>query len=314
MQSKAVVNRLLTDVSNKIMPQGLIADEVLPTKTVDAYTGLIGSYGGEHMRINTTISAGENGFPRVEAVTYNTDTYSIEAHGLKDFVYPADYANVDKPFDAEKDKTSLLTTQLKLGREKGLADILTATATYAAGNSVTLSGNDQYNNRDHADSTPIEDFATARETIQGKVGMVPNTVVMSWIVYNRLKYHAQLLSEMGYKDNRKGGLTKQELADIMEVQEIMIGESVYNTAKKGQTAAYAPVWNKDILFYVRPKTAGVEQVSLGYKMEPRNKKGFGVYKYNHDEPAGTKKIVTEKYYDDVIAQNEAGYLIKNAVG
>ena len=310
-QAKAVVNQLLTDVSNKIQTPDMIADEILPTKKVDKMTGLIGSYGTEHLRIQQTISAGENGFPLVESATYNTNTYSIEAHGLKDFVYPADYANVDKPFNAEKDKTSILTTNLKLGREKALADVLTDTSVMT--NNVTLSGNDQYNNRDHADSTPIEDFSTARTSIYEKVGAVPNYVTMSWHVWNKLKYHQQLLAELGYKENRKGGLSMQELADVLEVEKILIGKALYNSGKKGQAKNLQPVWNKDILFYVRPATPSVEQMSLGYKLTLKNKKPFQTYKYAHNEPAGSSKLVCENYYDDYIQDVDAGYLIKNAV-
>ena len=310
-QTRAVVDQLLTNVSNRIVVDDFIADDVLPEKPVDMMTGKVGRYGGEHLRIRQTITAGENGFPTVESVTYNTDTYSIEAHGLKDFVFPQDYANVNKPFDAERDKTAVLTTALKLGREKALADQLTSTSVITQ--NTTLSGNSQYNNRDHADSTPLEDFATARETIYDAVGMAPNYALMSWKVWNHLRYHAQLLDALGYKDNRPGGLSLEELAKVLEVEKILVGKAIYNTAAKGQTDAFSPVWGKDILFYVRPKAAGIEQTSLGYKLTLRGKKPFSVYKYNHDEPAGSKKIVCENYYDDLLQKISTAYLIKNAV-
>lgn len=310
-QAKAVVDVLLTDVSNKIVPEGFIADEVLPAKQVDMMTGKVGRYGGEHLRIQQTISAEENGFPRVESVTYNTDTYSIEAHGLKDYVFPSDYANVNKPFDAERDKTAVLTTSLKLGREKALADTLTSTSIITQ--NVTLSGNSQYDKRSHADSTPIEDFAVARATIYDAVGMAPNYAIMSWKVWNQVRFHAQLLDALGYKDNRPGGLSLEELAKVLEVEKILVGSAIYNTAKRGQADAFAPVWNKDILFYVRPKSPTIEQTSLGYKMTLRGKNPFSVYKYNHDEPAGSKKLVCENYYDDLLQKTTAAYLIKNAI-
>jgi len=311
VQSRAIVDQLLTDVSNKITSNGFIADEILPTKEVDMMTGKIGRYGGEHLRIQTTISAGENGFPTIESITYNTDTYAIEAHGLKDYVFPQDYANVQKPFDAEKDKTATLTSALKRGREKSIADQLTNASVITQ--NATLSGNAQYDKRSHADSKPIENFATARETVYAAVGMPPNTAVMSWKVWNHLRFHAQMLDALGYKDNRPGGLSLEELAKAMEVEKILVGMAVYNTAKKGQTDSYAPIWGNDILFYVRPQTAGIEQMSLGYKLTLRGKAPFQAYKYNHDEPAGSKKIVVENYYDDVLQRTSAAYLIKNAV-
>lgn len=311
MQPKTFVDRLLTDVSNKIVSKEHIADMIFPEKKVDNFTGLIGSYGNEHLRLVNTISAGENGFPTVETVTRRTDMYSIETHGLKDFVYPADYANFNKPFDAEKDKTALVTMQLKIGREKALADVLTDTNIITQ--NVTLSGNAQYDKRDHEDSNPIEDFCKARETIYNKTGMVPNTAVISWLVWNKLKNHQQLLAELGYKENRKGGLTLAELQDIMEVEKIIVAKPIFNTAKKGQTDVFAPIWGRDILFYIRPSSAALAQTTLGYKFMPKGKKAFQTYKYNHEEPAGSKKIVVENYYDDVIMNPNAGYLIKDAV-
>jgi len=43
-QTKAMVNKLLTQVSNGIFPAGYIADKVLPQLTVKQMSGLIGSY------------------------------------------------------------------------------------------------------------------------------------------------------------------------------------------------------------------------------------------------------------------------------
>lgn len=312
VQQTPVVNELLTGVSNKVQPIGFIADEVLPEKPVDRMVGLVGRYGSEHLRIEQTITAGENGFPTVETITYNTDTYQIDAHGLKDFVYPADYANVNDPFDAESDKTEVVTTKLKLGREKALADTLGDTAIITQ--NVTLSGNSQYDNRDHADSTPLEDFATARETVYSSIGAPPNYAVMSWEVWNRLRFHQQMLDALGYKEQRPGGLTLTELATAMEVEKILVGKAIYNSAKKGQSDSLTSVWGKNILFYFRPATPALMQPSLGYKLTLRGKRPFAVYKYNQEEPAGTKKIVCENYYDDMLQRVGAAYLIKDAVG
>jgi hypothetical protein len=306
-QQTAIVNKLLTDVSNKIEPQGYVSEQIFPMVKVVQSTGKLGSYGTGHMRILTTLTGGKNKYPTVDTRQQSTQTYSIDKHGLSDMVTEEEYANVEKPFDAEADTTDELTTLLWLAKEKGIADSLTDTAVLT--NNVTLSGTDQYT--DYTNSDPLGDFKTARASVYNKVGMAPDTVILPWAVYDTLRYHPKIL-EVGYKYNRSGKLTLDDLAAVFDVKRVLIAEAIYESANQGQTSAILPVWGKHIVFAVSPTTAAKRQVSLGYRFQQFSDTRR-VYKNAVTNPANAKEILVDDHYDYLIANADAGYLIKDSI-
>jgi len=308
-QAKAIVDKLLTGVSQKVMPEGYIADLVLPEAKVVQYSGKIGRYGKDHLRIESTVVGGRGQFPLVETNTRSSDSYALETHGLKDILTPEDYANVEQPFDAERDATEDLTTKLALGKEKGLADALGSTSIIT--NNVTLSGTDQYS--DYANSDPLADFATARASIHSKTGTRPDTAIISWSVWNVIRYHPSLLRNLGFADQRAGGLSLDELAKVMEVKRVLVGEAVYNSAKQGQTAVMAEVWGKNIVFLVAPTKPAKRQVTVGYRLTKAGAAVRQVFKNDTAEPPESKLVQVRDIYQQLITDTGAAYLIKNAV-
>jgi len=307
-QQVAQVDKLLTNISNKIVPEGYISEQILPLVNVVQSTGLIGAYGTSHLRIETTLTGGKNKYPRVDTRTYSTQQYNIAEHGLSDIITRADYANVESPFDAEADTTDELVTKLWLGKEKGLADSLTSTSVLTQ--NTTLSGTDQYS--DYSASDPLGDFATARLTIQAAVGMMPDTAIMSWAVFDKIRTHPDFLVNLGYNYHKPGGLTLGELASAMGVKRVLVGSAVYETAKEGQTSSIDAVWGKHIIFAVAPTAAKKRQISLGYRFQqfgaPRK-----VYKNVLGNPPGAKEILVGDAYEQLLSSVKAGYLIKNAI-
>ena len=306
-QQTALVDKYLTGVSNKIQPKGFVAEQVFPMVKVKQSTGKLGQYGTGHMRIVTTLTGGKNEYPMVDTRTESSLTYSIDKHGLKDIIDEMTLANYEDPFDAEVDTTDELTTLLMLAKEKGLADSLGSTSVLT--NNVTLSGTDQYN--DYTNSDPLVDFKTARAAIRNKVGMNPDTVIIPLDVAETLMYHPKIL-EVGYKYNRSGELTLEELARVMRVERILIAEAIYESAKEGQTSAILQLWGKNIIFCVAPRTAARRQVSLGYRFQ-QFADSRRVFKKMVDDPVNSIKILVDDHYDQLIADVNAGYLIKDAI-
>ena len=309
-QNRAIVDKLLTNVSNKIVPMGYISEEILPVINVKQTTGKLGGYGTSHLRIESDITIGKNKIPRVDTRNYTTQVYEVVKHGLSDIVTEEDVANVEAPFDAMSDTTSELTTKLWLGKERSLATTLGDTAVITQ--NVTLSGTDQYNDYTSANSSPLEDFNTARQSIYSSVGTPPDTAVMSWEVFNILRYHPQMLRALGYADNRPGGLSQDELAFAMDVRRLLVGTAVFESAAEGQPSAIQAVWGKNIIFCVAPQTAARGQVSLGYRIQqfgaPRE-----VFKNAIDNPPNATEIIVLDRYQQLLSSVNAAYLIKDAV-
>ena len=308
-QMKAIVDKLLTQASNKYVPQGYVSEKLLANIPVAQSTGKFGSYGLDHLRIENTIVGGRGGFRRVDVAQRSTQNYSIEDHGLEDVVTKADYRNVEAPFEAEKDKVDGLTDMLWLAKEFSLASTVTNTSIITQ--NTTLVGNAQYSA--FTTSNPLTDFATARAAVRAGCGVPPDTATMDWAVWNFLRYHPQILDSLGYKENRPGGLSVDELAQAMGVKRILIAEVSYNSAKEGQADVLAPVWGKDIVFSVTPPSATRRQISLGYYLTYAGQGPRKVYKYPINNPPESTGVLVEDSYDMFLTNVNAAYLIKNAV-
>lgn len=308
-QLKAQVDKLLTNVAIQQKVNGAIAEMIFPSIKSAQYSGLLAKYGKNHLRIENSIKGGRGKYRRVETIVRSTAAYLIEGHGLEGFVSKEDYANVEAPFDAERDETMGLQSALILEKEKTMADSLTSTSVMT--NNATLSGSNQFS--DYLNSDPIAVFSTARQAIMDSVGEVPNLAAMDYKVWDKLRFHPQMLDALGFKDNRPGGLNETELASALGVKKLLVAQSRYNSAKEGQADSMAAVWGKDIVFMVSPDAAAVGQQSLGYWVVPTGSSPRKVYKQSNFNPPGSTAILVEDEYDLLLADVTAGYLIKSAI-
>lgn len=308
-QQKAIIDKLLTNVSSAYIPEGFISESIFPEVQSTQKTGKLAKYGTDHLRIEQTIIGGGGAYSRIKTQVRSSDSYSIEGHGLEGLVTEDDYSNVEKPYDAEADETMGITTTIMVGKEKGVADVLTDTAILT--NNTTLSGTSQWS--DYANSDPVDDFKTGRQSVYDGCGFAPDLAIMSWDVFQVLKYHPGILDALGYKFNRKGGITGQEMADVLEVKRVLIGQAKYESAKKGQTSSLASIWGKHFVYAKMPSKAMKYQTSLGYLFKLAGRKARRVLKWNVNNPPNSKAILVDDHYDYAITNANAGYLIKDSV-
>jgi hypothetical protein len=307
-QRTAQVDKLLTDVSERRPLTGLIADKILTPKKVVQYSGKIGNYGNSHLRLVNRIAGGENGYLRMDPVVRNSNTYQIETYGLKDVLTDEDYKNVENPYDAKVDSTDSLTDLMNLGGEYSLATNLTNTSVIT--NNVTLSGTDQWS--DYDNSNPLADITTGLETLRIACGVKANKFAMDYSVWQKLKFHPKILTELGFNQNKIGGASIDQFAALFDIQEILVAECTYNNSKEGQADNMVPVWGKHFVILRSEAKAAKKQVTLGYKvMLTTGSKQIAVKP--QDEPLNSDKIIAEDKYDQLITNVNCAYLIEDAI-
>lgn len=308
-QTTAIVDKLLTNVSNALVPEGYVSEDLLPVITAKQKTGKLAKYGNNHLRIEHSLVGGRGGYRRVEPITRSSTSYSVESHGLESIVTEDDYSNVELPYKAEEDEVLGLTTQIWLGKEQALADTVLSTALVTQ--NQTLAGTSQFS--DFANSDPLAVFQTARNTVRVGCGLPPNAAVMDWATINVLAYSPQILDALGYSKNRAGQLSEEELAKAMGIERLYVARSVYNSSKEGQSDSLAAVWGKDILFFRAPEKAAPYQTSFGYRVILEGRAPRRVYKYSIDNPPNSTGIIVDDSYDFLISNASAAYLIKAAI-
>lgn len=309
-QNRAIVDKLITNVSSMFVPVGYISEMLLPYIAVKQYSGKLAKYGQQHLRLENSVKVGRGKYRQVEAIARSTDSYSIEGHGLEGMVTKEDYANVETPYDAERDEAMGISTLLWIEKEKILADNLANTAVLT--NNTTLSGTDQYS--DYMNSTPLEDFITYRASVRAKCGMHPNAAFMDKGVADVLRFHPQLLDMLGYKFARPGGLNDEELARALGVQKVLVADVSYQPSVEGQANAdLVSAWGKHLWFAVLPDVAAPMQTSLGYRLGLVGEQPRKVTKWAINNPSGATAVLVEDEYDFLLSNVGAAFLVKNAI-
>jgi hypothetical protein len=308
-QMRGIVDPLLSNVSSMYQPDECIADKLLPQLKFAQYTGKLASYGKNHLRIENTVVGGKGRYREVESIVRSTSSFEIEGHGLVEVVSERDYRNVIDPFDAEKDATIGISTILLLEKERALAVALGSTATLTQ--NTTLSGTSQFN--DYANSDPISKIQAGKAAIRAGCGGIANTMILEYDVAEMLRYHPQILDALGFKEQRPGGLSNQELAKAFNVQKIFVPNAMYNSAKEGQADVMARVWDKNIVLAIVPDVAAKYQLSLGYNIGLDGSEPRKVYKQPLFNPPGSTELLVEDKYDMVLSNVAAAYLIKDAI-
>lgn len=309
-QLKAIVDKLLTNVSQVYIPEGYISESIFPNLSVKQKTGKIGKYGNNHLRIVNAKMGGRGEAPRYEPIVRSSDLYSVESYGLEGLVTEDDYANVEEPFDAEKDETLGLTSTLWTIKENAVATVLFDTAIITQ-NITLVAATDKYS--DYANSKPLNNFRDGQNVILDGCGMMPNRAIMSQKVFNTLKYHPQILSTLGYADNRAGTLSKAEIAHAIGVEMLHVGDAAFNNAKLGQADSLQQIWGDSILMYYAPKTASKYQQSLGYYITLQGRGARRVFKYSVNNPPNAKGIIVQDDYEYNLTNVNCAYLIKDVL-
>ena len=299
------LNSVDTSIARKVLPPIEANFDKIDIKTLSSSI----------LRIVSDVAEDASLTQEVRYTITKASSVAIESHRLKNLVTRSDvrqYGSADKARQASQ---IMLASLLNTIEEYTLANTMADTSVLT--NYTTLSGTSQWS--DYDNSNPLGVFKTGRNAVYSETGLVPNTVILSWQVWNTLKFHPQLLDALGKSiDGKIFGITPEALAKALEVEQVLIGKSVYNSAKEGATPVMSPIWGKHAwIGYVNPNPSPLyPENNFGYTFWgglPTNSGELLVDSYPVNDPPESEYVRVEKNYDQVILSPEAMYLIKNAI-
>lgn len=210
---------------------------------------------------------------------------------------------VDPLARATKQVTSLVLTK----REQRVATLVTTLANYAAANKATLSGTSQWS--DYTNSNPQTAIMAAMD------GMVmrPNVIGMSRPVWTVLRQHPKMCKAIFGNNTDAGIVSRQAVANLLEVDDILVGEGWINTAAKGQPATISRIWGKSCFLFNRNKEADTE---FGITFALTAQFGDRVAGTIDDSDIGLSggvRVRSGERVKELITANDLGYLFDAAV-
>ncbi len=319
-QAPFTVQQRLTALTLTYRNQRFIADDVLPRVGVDSQQFKWSKYAlADGFTIPDT-RVGRKSKPNEIDWTASEQNDATKDYALDDAIPNADIESArasqavqgTMPIDPQARSTMLLTDLVALDREQRVATALFTLGNYPAANRTTLSGTSQWSDKTNSD--PLNAIATALDIPV----LRPNVAVLGQAVWTQLRTHPKVTAAV-YPGggNATGGATmvaRQAIAELLELEDVYVGPSWYNSAKPGQTASLARLWGKHALFFYRaPQVLTTNDVTFGFTAQWGDRIAGTVENDPNIGMRGGTRVRVGESVQEVIAANDVAYFFQNAV-
>lgn len=302
------IDPALTAIAIAYHNQLFIADAVLPRVPVGRQEFKWWKYPIEETFRLPDTHVGRRSEPNLIDLTASQQTSSTEDYGLDDLVPNDDINNAAEGYDPLGRATMQLTDYVELGREKRTADLVFDAAQYPASNKETLTSTDQWS--DYEGSNPIAAITEALDACL----MRPNIAVMGQAVWTKLSQHPAIVKAVHGNSGDSGIARRQQVADLFELEEILVGVSRYNTARPGQTASLSRVWGNHCALLYRNRLADTRSgMTFGLTAQWQTRVSGQL-----PEPKiglrGSTRVRSGESVKELIVAGQTGFLFTDAIG
>jgi len=247
-------NPILTSLLLGLGQGTFIAEKLFPRLPQALSSVTLAQLGDERLRRYNLRRAPGSATKRVnikyEGRTYTVDQYAVDVPLPRELLREADESrklHVGNYLDISRIAMVTANDILALDYEIEVAQLATATGSYAAGHVLALAGGTKWS---AATGTPVTDIRAAADVIRKKIGKRPNHLTLSADALTALCTNPEV---KGYlPSTAMGPASIDQLKSILNVAAIEVGDAVWiNDADVG-----ADVWgNNAVLAYV-PKIGG----------------------------------------------------------
>jgi hypothetical protein len=308
--SQVHIDAALTNVSVAYRNPHHIADAVAPVVGVRKQSDKYFILDADRERFR---SSDDTRAPGAEAneveFDVSSDSYFADDHALEAVITDEERDNADPAIQPDIDKTEFLTDKILLNKEISLADEI---ATNGSLPGETLSGTSQWD--DYTNSDPVVVVEDKKATIQQAVQQIPNTLVLPYEVYRKVRLHPNVVDKV--VNVQIGVVGPDILADVFDVDRVLVPRGLKNTAAPGQSASLAYIWGKNAFLCFVPPRPGLKTVGFTYTFQwaaaPGSLQGHLVEVWR-EERRKADMVRVQRYYDQKIIATGAVYVWKSAV-
>lgn len=297
-------------------PTGFIVDQIFPKVNVGKQSDLYYKWDqGNFFRIPDTTRSPKTKGKLVE-FNVSSETYYANNYSLRSEEAFEDTVNQDKMLNTRKKDLRALKNLLWLDWEDRLASQISSGSN--VGSFTTLSGTSQWS--DFTNSDPINDVEVGKESIRSTTGLDTNLMIIPQTTLIQLKQHPDIVDRLGLGGNpetpRK--VTVDALAALFEIDKVLIGTTIKNTAEEGATPTFSDIWSNVVLAHVTngPEPDGKDP-SLGYSFRWEapllGGREMAAEIWNDPDGGNYENRRVQYYQDEKLTATQLGYVIANPV-
>lgn len=282
-----------------------IAEKVFPYIDVESADFKYNEYPKEESFTVPNTRVGRTSEPVCVEFSAKDHTASVEDFALDVPVPGADVAKAKNSKYKPRDRaTEGATNLVLLDRELRCAKIARNMVNY--GQKETLSTGSYF---DDDASNPIKTILDARS----KMIVDPNCMVMSNEIWNVFRQHPKVVKATNKNSGDAGVAARQAVAELLEINEIIVGNTRYNRAKKGQSVILEPCWQGVCSLIYRDLTADTHQ-GITWGMTARFGDRFAGSYFDPKKGArGTEIVRAGECVKELVIAPDCGYAFENVL-
>ena len=288
-----------------------IADQILPVKGVRKKAATMSVCKRKNLTVPDTAHANGATFNRVDL--YMDDlSYECKDHGLEGQVTDEDRENYADDFAAEVEKTQAIKLKMRLARELRVRQAIFNTTTWPSG-TTALYTDVSAAPWDTIGSGVIKQIQTAREVVRLNCGLPPNALIISESSMINLMNNTQILAKFPGVTVLTEAMLRGAMASILGIQDLIVGQAVYNSADEGLTFTGAEIWPDDyaMLAVLGSEGLPMTEPQLGRTMMWEAYISDVEYVESYREEQTKSEIVrVEQYVQEKIFDPYFGHLLK----
>lgn len=299
----------LSNVAINYRPTGMIADMVFPIAPVQKQSDRLVVFSrAEALRTEEDRRAPATEANKIRR-TVSSETYFADNYALKYPVTIEDRKNADPVYAQElyNGAARYVTDKLYLNWENRVATQCTNTANVGSSSAVSSAWSDNTN------SDPLADVNTALDNVADSTGIRPNRVVFGEQAWREFRRNTIVRNLLGKGDSQVGGgyAKKEEVANLLEVDQVLVGGSYINTGAEGLAESLSQMWADNVLCYYAPMTPSIDVPSFGYSMRwtVAGIPNMQAERHPFDGKTKSEEVEVGYYQDEKIVGSEYGFLI-----
>lgn len=324
MSGDVHVNRPLTNISVAFLqsPNAFVAHRLFPQVPIARQSDLYYTY--PRGAFNRDEMAARAPGTESQGSGYDIDTggpYYCTVWAYHKDVADQTRANADTPFDLDREATLFVTRKGMIRREKQFISNFFTTGKWTTditGVSATPGSNQVLKWSDDA-SDPISNVKAARAKVAESTGFEANVMLLGRSVYDKLTLHPDIVDRIKYGQTPGSPaiVTKQALAALFEVDEILVGNAIENTAAEGAAATHSFIAGSHALLVHRPAAPGIMTPAAGYTFVwngyvGMEEEGVRIKRFRMEELA-SDRIEGEMAFDMHQVAADLGYFFSSIV-
>lgn len=298
------VDPVLTQIAMAYRNAAMIADMVLPRIPVGGELFKYTTYKKEERFTVPETEVGRKS--RVNEVEFGANEVeaSTRDYGLEDPIPQSDIDAAGSRFSPVEQAVEAMQDLIALDRELRVSSMVMNASNYGSANKAAV--DNEWTDKEASD--PLEDVLAALDAPLIR----PNVMVFGQANWRALSTHPIIVKAVHGNSGDSGIARRQAVAELFELEEILVGQSYVNTAKKGQAASFSRVWNGVLAFHRNAAANTRNGITFGFTGQHGDRVS-GQWEDRNIGLRGGQRVRTGESVKELITAPDLAYLLTGTI-